>query len=76
MTTLFIIISYLIVFLAGRICGQFESAVLYSQRINSVIDAIKKVENLAALKGEDLSKVSTKELVERARKQMELKKDD
>ena len=76
MVTALLVISYIATFLIGRVYGQVESALIFTQRINSIIDALKKVENLALLKGEDLSKLSTKDLIERARKHMETRNDD
>lgn len=74
-TTLLLIASHLLVFLIGRIYGQVESAIAFSKRINSIIDAMRKVENLAALKGEDISNLSTQEILNRTKKQMEIKND-
>lgn len=76
MTIILSIVSYVCVFLFGRIYGQIESSMLFSRRINALIEAMRKVENLATLRGEDLSKISTNEWVERTRKQMDITNDD
>lgn len=75
-TSILLVLSYLFVFLFGRVYGRIESSIIFSQRINAIIDAIRRVENLASLKGEDLSKVPTQEIIERTKKQMEIKLDD
>jgi replicative superfamily II helicase len=63
-------------FLFGRYCGRVEAAIIFSQRINLIIDAIRKVEKLASLRGEDISKLTSDEIVHRAQKQMEIKNGD
>lgn len=73
---LYTVVASLISFLFGRYCGRIEAAILFGQRINHIIDAMRKVEKLASLKGEDVSKLSTSEIVYRTQKLMETKDDD
>jgi hypothetical protein len=75
-TFIYTVIASLISFLFGRYCGRVEAAIIFGQRINSIIDAMRKVEKIAALKGEDMSKLSTSEIVHRTQKQMEIIDDD
>jgi hypothetical protein len=49
---------------------------MFGQHINAIIDAMRKVEKIAALRGEDVSKLSTSEIVHRTQKQMEIANDD
>jgi hypothetical protein len=44
--------------------------------MNEVLTAMKRVNEVASLKGEDLTKLTTEEIVQRTRKQMELNNDD
>lgn len=60
----------------GRSAGRLEGSILMAQRFNTIISAIKKVENLAQLKGEDVSKISSEELVARAEKYLKQVQDD
>ena len=75
-THLLIVGVIFVAFFFGRFVGRVESSILFSNHIASVIDAIRKVETLAALKGEDISKLSAEEIVLRANKQLQIKKDD
>lgn len=75
-TVVFIVVVALVFFSLGRITGRAEAAIIFRQRMNNIISALKKVEQLAALRGEDLSKVSTEEIVTRAQKQLEIKTDE
>lgn len=43
--------------------------------MQSLISALKKVDTLAALRGEDVSKLSTDEIVRRTKKQLESEDD-
>lgn len=63
-------------FSLGRTFGRVESSTLFNARIQATIEALKKVEQLASLKGEDLSKLPTTEIVARAQKQLEIKNND
>ena len=74
-TTLLLVASHLFVFFIGRIYGQVEATFAFSKRINSIIEALRKVNELAALKGEDISNLSTQEILHRTKKQMEIKDD-
>ena len=63
-------------FSLGRIVGKMESAVMMTNRLNSIMLALKKIETVSSLKGENLSTLSTEELVNRIQKQMELENDN
>lgn len=64
------LLGFLGVFWIGRMAGRVEATLEFNIRIQKTIAALKKVETLAMLKGEDVSKLSTEELVSRANKQM------
>lgn len=57
-------------FLLGRSCGSIETSVRLHQRFAMLISAIKQVEALSSLSGEDLSKVPIDEIVSRAKTHM------
>lgn len=61
----------LLCFSLGRVAGRLEASVIYSKRINDIIAALKKVEQLASLKGEDISSIPTTEIVYRTQKILE-----
>jgi hypothetical protein len=63
-------------FSLGRIVGKMESAAMMTNRLNSIMLALKKIETVSSLKGENLSTLSTEELVNRIQKQMELENDN
>jgi hypothetical protein len=63
-------------FSLGRIVGKMESAVIMTNRLNSIMFALKKIEAVSSLKGENLATLSTEELVNRIQKQMELEDDN
>jgi hypothetical protein len=62
----------LLCFSLGRIAGRIESSLMMTNRLNSMMLALKKIETISSLKGENLSNLSTEELVSRIQKQMEL----
>lgn len=66
----------LVCFSLGRVSGRVEASLLYSSRLNDILTALKKVGEIASLKGEDLTKLTTEEIVHRTRKQMELNNDN
>ena len=70
-----IVLLSLLSFSLGRTFGRVESSIQMTNKLNSIIVAMKKVETLASLKGEDISKLSTDEIVHRTKKQMEIKDD-
>lgn len=63
----------LLCFSLGRAYGRIEAGLIFNQKINSIITALKRVQQLAELRGEDLTKVSSEEIVYRTQKQLELK---
>jgi len=71
-----IVFISLLCFSLGRVYGRAESSLVYSNRMNEVLTAMKRVNEVASLKGEDLTKLTTEEIVQRTRKQMELNNDD
>lgn len=75
-TFVYCVVSSFVCFLFGRYCGRVEASIMFGQHINAIIDAMRKVEKIAALRGEDVSKLSTSEIVHRTQKQMEIANDD
>lgn len=77
-TSQFLIICFvtLLAFSLGRLSGRLEASVMFSRRMNDIIGALKKVEQLAELKGEDVSTLSSQELVHRTQKQLDIKDDE
>lgn len=71
-----IVFLVLLSFSMGRSFGRVESSLQYHNRMQQIIDAIRKVEKLALLKGEDISNLPTSEIVERAQKQISIKTDN
>jgi hypothetical protein len=67
-----IVLLSLLSFSLGRLAGRMESSIIMTRRLNSIIMALKRVETISSLKGEDLTNVSSEELVRRINKQMEL----
>lgn len=65
----------LLCFSVGRLTGRMESSIIMTRRLNSMMLALKKIETISSLKGENLSNISTEELVNRIQKQMELEDD-
>jgi len=70
-----LVVLFLFAFSIGRTFGRAEAGVLFNKRLNSIISALQKVETLASLKGEDISKLSTDDLVHRAKKQLKIADD-
>ena len=68
-----IVFISLLCFSLGRVYGRAESSLIYSSRLNDVLTAMKRINEVASLKGEDLT---TEEIVKRTRKQMELNNDN
>jgi hypothetical protein len=63
-------------FFVGRTFGRVESVLQFNRRMQDIILALKKVENLAELRGEKLASLSADEIVHRTKRQLELKGDD
>jgi proline racemase len=72
----FIAILALGCFSLGRTFGRVECSLAYQKRISAIVEAVKKAEQLAALKGESLASLSTEEIVHRTQKQMEIKENE
>lgn len=72
---LFVIFN-VIFFFMGKALGKLEMSILMRSEILSIIDAVRKVEQVSSLKGEDINKMSIDELMNRVKVQMQLKKDD
>lgn len=66
----------LLSFSLGRVAGRLEASAIFSRRMNEIIGALKKVEQLAELRGEDVTKLSPQELVHRTQKQLDIKDDN
>lgn len=62
-------------FSLGRTFGRIETTLSFNHKMQSLISALKKVDTLAALRGEDVSKLSTDEIVRRTKKQLESEDD-
>ena len=75
-TFLLICVLTLMSFSLGRISGRIEASLIFGKRMNDIIGALKKVEHLANLKGEDISKLTPEEIVHRTQKQLEIKDHD
>lgn len=71
-----IVLASLLSFSVGRIFGRVETTAVFNQRLQQILAAMRKVETLAHLRGEDLSKLSTEEIAYRTKKQLEMKGDD
>ena len=71
-----VVLLALLSFSLGRTFGRIQSSVDFSNTLRLVLSALKKVETLAALKGEDVSKLSAEELIHRTRKQLEIKEKE
>lgn len=70
-----IVLLSFISFSLGRVVGRLESSLLMTTRLNSIIDALKKIQTISSLRGEDVSKLSSEELIRRIQKQLELEDD-
>ena len=57
----------------GRLAGRIEVSLTFQQNMPAIISALKKVQQLAELRGEDASKLSTQEIVIRIQKQLDIK---
>jgi len=77
-TSQFLIICFLsfLSFSLGRVVGKLEASAIFSRRMNDIVGALKKVEQLAELRGEDLTKLSSQEIVNRTQKQLEIKDNE
>ena len=60
-------------FSIGRVFGRVETTLKVYAKMNAIISALKKVNELASLRGEDISKLSTDELIRRAENQIKIK---
>lgn len=69
---LVMVLLSLLCFSVGRLAGRMEASLIMTQRLNQIIHALKKIETVSALKGENLANLSTEELVNRIQKQMEI----
>lgn len=58
-------------FSLGRTFGRVETTLSFNHKLRMIISALRKVDTLATLKGEDVSNLSTEELVRRATKHIE-----
>lgn len=58
-------------FSLGRTFGRVETTLSFNHKMQLLISAMRKVDTLASLKGEDMSKLSTEEIVRRTKKQLE-----
>jgi hypothetical protein len=71
-----IVLISLLCFSVGQMSGRIEASVLYSNRLHEILTAMKKVSEIASLRGEDLTKLSTEEIVTRTKKHLELKDEN
>lgn len=59
----------------GVAAGEFRANNATSARLQQIFTALKKVTDLATLRGEDISKLSDSELMSRIQKQLEVHND-
>ena len=74
LTILFIFLN-VIFFFMGRSLGRVEMSIQMRREILGIIDAVRKVEHVSSLKGEDISKMSIDDLMKKVKDQMNLKND-
>lgn len=71
-----IVLATLLSFFLGRTFGRIETTIALNHKIHLIITAMRKVEKLAALRGEDVSKISLDELLRRTETQLQVKDDE
>jgi hypothetical protein len=74
MTIILLIFLNIIVFFMGKALGKVEMSIQMRSEILRIIDAVKKVEQVSSLKGEDISKMSVDDLMKKVKDQMNLSK--
>lgn len=72
---LVMVLLSLLCFSVGRLAGRMEASLIMTQRLNEIIQALKKIQTVSALKGENLANLSTEDLVNRIQRQMEIEHD-
>jgi hypothetical protein len=60
----------------GKALGKVEMSIQMRSEILRIIDAVKKVEQVSSLKGEDISKMSVDDLMKKVKDQMNLSKNE
>jgi hypothetical protein len=76
MTIILLIFLNIIVFFMGKALGKVEMSIQMRSEILRIIDAVKKVEQVSSLKGEDISKMSVDDLMKKVKDQMNLSKNE
>lgn len=74
-TILLLAAANFLCFLAGKAVGRLETIVSFPQQLTVLIQALNKVENLCALKGQKMSDLSSQELIQRVNEQLALMRD-
>jgi len=71
---MFIVIAFLMFFsyMLGSVFGELRAIHATNERLKNFLVALKKVSDLATLRGEDFSKLSDTELLDRIQKQLEV----
>lgn len=75
-TILTILLVNFICFQLGRASGKLESVAVFPQKVLLLVNAVKKVESLCALKGQKISDLSNEELCKRVSEQLALTQDE
>jgi cell fate (sporulation/competence/biofilm development) regulator YmcA (YheA/YmcA/DUF963 family) len=71
-----IALATMLSFFLGRTFGRIETTIALNQKIHLIVSAMRKVEKLATLRGEDVSKISVDELLRRTETQLQVKDDE
>lgn len=72
----FLVIIVIFAFSVGKTFGRIETSIIFNRKLTSIISALKKVNQIAALRGEDIAKMSTEEIVRRTENQLKIKDGD
>jgi hypothetical protein len=70
MITFLILFFNIFFFFFGKLAGKLEATLALRGEVTKIITATQKVQNLANLKGEDISKISDQEFIERIKVQL------
>lgn len=69
---LVIVFISFVCFSLGRLSGRAEAYIIFSKRLNDIVCAIKKLDEISSLRGQNISNMSAEEIVQRTKKIMEL----
>lgn len=73
---IFIALAFFGGYSLGRLAGRIEASFVFQERMSLIISSLRKVQQLAELRGEDISKLPPQEVVDRIQKQLEIKDTD